>query len=322
MWYSITTNWILKTQSRFTHTKFHAAREAHSSHPWVRERSYTILHKQRALAKERHKQQPTNDTKIALREANINLTTEYKRLKDAYYIKIAGELRHNSREFYGFMRTKRRPANQLPLAMTYHGSQVVSGDRYKRMREHLESCFPNTNDHFPTERESFEEILNDIYRIHYSAQYENLWQHYTGTVTEDTIKKAIQSLSEHKDCGPMSINVATIKYCCDELLSAITILINGVISTGFVPSKWRHSFIVPIPKKGDTKEISNYRGIAIQSVVPKLLDKIMTQFLEQHLRSIIPTSQHGFMRKRSTISNLLEFADFTEGALVVGSRWM
>lgn len=69
---------------------------------------------------------------------------------------------------------------------------------------------------------------------------------------------------------------------------------------------------MPIPKKGNSLDISHYRGIAIQSTIPKLFDKLLTQKLMHHITSVIPRSQHGFMRARSTTSNLMCAAEFIQ----------
>lgn len=75
---------------------------------------------------------------------------------------------------------------------------------------------------------------------------------------------------------------------------------------------WTRSscFIVPIPKKGAKAEVSNYRGIALQSMLPKNFDKLLTFKLQTHMHKLIPATQHGFMRSKGTQTNLLEKTQF------------
>jgi len=69
-------------------------------------------------------------------------------------------------------------------------------------------------------------------------------------------------------------------------------------------------------KKGNQSDISNYRGIAKLSSIPKLFEKIVTCQLQHHCRSIISHCQHGITRCRSTSTNLLEFTSLiTRGFL-------
>lgn len=64
------------------------------------------------------------------------------------------------------------------------------------------------------------------------------------------------------------------------------------------------------PKKGNLLDVQNYRGICQQSVIPKLFDRLLTQKLFAHVRDEIPKSQHGFIDKRSTCTNLCEMTQF------------
>lgn len=74
---------------------------------------------------------------------------------------------------------------------------------------------------------------------------------------------------------------------------------------GIFPTYWKHSFIIPIFKSGRREEIENYRGICIQSAIPKLLDSLVTEQLYASCKNIIVSNQHGFSKGRSTVTNLL-----------------
>jgi len=62
------------------------------------------------------------------------------------------------------------------------------------------------------------------------------------------------------------------------------------------------------PQKGSTDLLSNYRLISVTCVTCKLLERIVTSKIYDHLvnNNIITNSQHGFVRGRSTCTNLLE----------------
>ena len=78
---------------------------------------------------------------------------------------------------------------------------------------------------------------------------------------------------------------------------------------GKVPEDWKLSDITPIFKKGDRKLPENYRPISLTSVICKLLETIIrdkiVDYLEEH--ELIRDTQHGFRRRRSCLTNLLEF---------------
>lgn len=122
------------------------------------------------------------------------------------------------------------------------------------------------------------------------------------------MQKAIDDLDDSKDPGPMTITVQFIKYNAQILTPILAKLFNTILRTSTIPVEWKESFILPIPKKGAVNDIGNYRGIAIQSVIPKILDKLITALLQRHLSTIIPTQQHGFVQHKGTTTNLVEMS--------------
>lgn len=84
---------------------------------------------------------------------------------------------------------------------------------------------------------------------------------------------------------------------------------------GIFPTYWKHSFIIPIFKSGQREEIENYRGICIQSAIPKLLDSLVTEQLYASCKNIIVSNQHGFSKGRSTVTNLLIYHNHIVKAL-------
>ena len=74
------------------------------------------------------------------------------------------------------------------------------------------------------------------------------------------------------------------------------------------PQDWKRSVFTPIPKKGNAKECSNYRTIALISHTSKVMLKILQARLQQHVNHEIPDVQAGFRKGRGTrdqITNIL-----------------
>lgn len=88
---------------------------------------------------------------------------------------------------------------------------------------------------------------------------------------------------------------------------ALLNLFNQILRLGHIPSKLKSDAIIPIPKKGSTTEITNYRVIAIQSNILKLLDKFITKRLFDVIGDTLDTRQHGIVPGRSTTTNLATF---------------
>ena len=69
------------------------------------------------------------------------------------------------------------------------------------------------------------------------------------------------------------------------------------------PQDWKRSVFIPIPKKGNAKECSNYRTIALIPHSSKVMLKILQASLQQYMNSELPDVQAGF-RTRDQIANM------------------
>ena len=66
------------------------------------------------------------------------------------------------------------------------------------------------------------------------------------------------------------------------------------------PQDWKRSVFIPIPKKGNTKECSNYRTIALFSHASEVMLKILQAKCQQYVNHELPDVQAGFRKGRGT----------------------
>ena len=66
------------------------------------------------------------------------------------------------------------------------------------------------------------------------------------------------------------------------------------------PQDWKRSVFIPIPKRGNAKECSNYHTIALISHASKVMLKILQARLQQYVNSELPDVQAGFRKGRGT----------------------
>ena len=66
------------------------------------------------------------------------------------------------------------------------------------------------------------------------------------------------------------------------------------------PQDWKRSVFIPILKKGNAKECSNYRTIALISHISKVMLKILQARLQQYVNRKLPDVQAGFRKGRGT----------------------
>ena len=81
--------------------------------------------------------------------------------------------------------------------------------------------------------------------------------------------------------------------CCTQYASKF-----GKLSSGHI--KWKRSVFIPIPKKGNAKECSNYHTIALISHASKVMFKTLQARLQQYVNRELPDVQGGFRKGRGT----------------------
>lgn len=96
------------------------------------------------------------------------------------------------------------------------------------------------------------------------------------------------------------INVA------DEIVPSLCKLLNLSLSLGIMPVNWKLANIMPVFKKDDPKLPSNYRPISSLSVVSKVLERCIFNRCYQHLEAQLYHLQHGFLKGKSTTTQLLQ----------------
>jgi len=67
-----------------------------------------------------------------------------------------------------------------------------------------------------------------------------------------------------------------------------------------MPQAWKRSVLIPIPKKGNAKECSNYHTIALTSRTSKIMLKNLQARLQQYVNCELPGVQAGFRKGRGT----------------------
>ena len=78
------------------------------------------------------------------------------------------------------------------------------------------------------------------------------------------------------------------------------------------PQDWKRSVFIPIPKKGNAKECSNYRTVALISHASKVMLKILQTRLQQYVNRGLPDIQAGFSKGSGTIDQIASICWITE----------
>jgi sorting nexin-29 len=113
-----------------------------------------------------------------------------------------------------------------------------------------------------------------------------------------------EMLKRHKLKGIHQISAEFIKAGSSKICSEIHKLINSIWNKEELPEQWKESVIVPIYKKDDKTDCSNYSGISLLSTTYKILSNIFLSRLTPHEEDITGVHQCGFRPNRSTTDHI------------------
>ena len=137
-------------------------------------------------------------------------------------------------------------------------------------------------------------------------------------IEEQQLLSSISKLKPSTATGPDGIPAILLKKCSVELLKPLHRIFNLSLESGVFPTVWKDAFMYPVHKKGDKRNVDNYRGISAINAVAKLFELVVLDPMFFHSKQYISDTQHGFMPKRSTTSNLLVFTSYVIDALAAG----
>ena len=104
----------------------------------------------------------------------------------------------------------------------------------------------------------------------------------------------------NKASGADGIPVELFQILKDDAVKVLHSICQQIWKTQQWPQDWKRSVFIPIPKKGNVKECSNYRTIALISHATKVMLKILQARLQQYVNPELPDVQAGFRKGRGT----------------------
>ena len=116
------------------------------------------------------------------------------------------------------------------------------------------------------------------------------------------IKLTISSLKSKLSAGWDGLPSIVIKCLPDNVIAILCYIFNVSLSEGKFIASFKHSKVIPLFKKGNPKDVANYRPISLLSCISKILEKLVYTRLYSFLKkfNIISNSQFGFRKGHST----------------------
>ena len=138
--------------------------------------------------------------------------------------------------------------------------------------------------------------------------FENILRHPASELKEDVIDQ-IKTLKTKKAYGCDGISPHFLKIDSDNLVNSLVQIFNFSLQNGTFPSEWKKASVLPLHKKESRNLLKNYRPVSlILSILSKVFEKVVYKYVYNHFLDnyIISEKQHGFLRKHSTVTQLIE----------------
>ena len=143
-------------------------------------------------------------------------------------------------------------------------------------------------------RRTIQKNLND------PRNHNGVITHLEPDILEYEVKWALGSNSTNKASGGDEIPVELFQILKDDAMKVLHSIHQQIWKPQQWPQDWKMSVFIPIPKKPNTKECSNYCTIALISHASKVMLKILQARLQQYLNHELPDVQAGFSKGRET----------------------
>ena len=124
--------------------------------------------------------------------------------------------------------------------------------------------------------------------------------HLEPDILECEVKWALGSITTNKASGGDGIPVELFQILKDDAVKMLHSVCQKIWKTQQWPEDWKRSVFIPIPKKGNAKECSNYCTITLISHASKVMLKILQSRLQQYVNRELPVVQGGFRKGRET----------------------
>ena len=115
--------------------------------------------------------------------------------------------------------------------------------------------------------------------------------------------------------GPDRVPSCVLQKASNILAPLVLELFTHILKNRTWPDVWKVSHITPLHKKGPKSSIENYLSISILCKLSLILERIIFNFLYPKVLKLTHRKQHGFMKARSTVTQMISYLDLVYRAM-------
>ena len=112
------------------------------------------------------------------------------------------------------------------------------------------------------------------------------------------VNKLFRNQNTNKAPGPDGVLTTTLRHCADQLAPVFTDIFNESLCTQVVPSCFKVSTVIPVPKKSTVLSLNDYRPVALTSVVMKVFERLVLKYLKSVTDQVLDPYQFAYRANR------------------------
>ena len=263
--------------------------------PWMKARALKALRKKRT-AFNTYRSHPTHRNWRCYLHLRKSAASVLNDCREKYEERLAVNAKQNPKAFFKCVQSKKALRKE---------TAVLTGDRGEEIVEDSQLA------------EEFARYFKRVLRIDRCSPLPEFGDRPVCTALEiggierEEVLDALKSLRADKSAGPDGLHPAVLKPIASTIAGPLAILFNQSLQSGEIVPDWREARVVPIHKSGPLNNKANYRPISLTSVILKTLERILRNRIAGYLVSnnLLCPQQHGFVKRRSCLTNLLSFLD-------------
>ena len=262
--------------------KFIPKRTLHRSSlpPWITKETSHLLN----CLKTTRKKYGNTHPKVRYLVEEIEINADLNKI--AYEINLAHD-RTTQKLFKYFQGFRKK---NFPNTMKYNGEQAETNkSKANLFAKFFASVYIESSHFIPVEEVNTCRILEQI-------QFD-----------EKEVLILCKDAKTNKSRGPDDIPPLLFKKTCLSITHSLSQIFRKIIQTGIFPAVWKTATVVPLFKKGDRSQVSNYRPVSFLATAGKFFEAIIFKRLYDHCSPLFSKSQFGFRKNRSTVLQLLTF---------------
>ena len=232
----------------------------------------------------------------AYKEVQKQVQKSVKNAKRKLERKLAKNRKKNNKTYFSYVKSKTK--NKVSVGPLVQDEEVVADS--EKMANILNAWYCSV---------FTEEDLSNIPSPEVLYKGDNPLEEVSFTAGK--VRKKLANLKPSSAPGPDMIWARVLHELSEVLAEPLAMVFTSCMQEGVVPADWKRANVSPIFKSGSKGVPGNYRPVSLTCIVCKVMESIlrdaMVDFLAQH--ELLRLSQHGFMRRRSTLTNLLEYLE-------------